>query len=141
MRIKLTSGQFDRLMLREQETRSKAILSEGIKEVLLGVAKLMEVNLTGLNKDIAERALSDETIMSEIKNTLESEEKVEELKELLEKKGVKFPDKLLAKNAKKIMDSYNKIAEENNLTHRLDMAAGNNLTGQDEKTSDSVMMS
>ena len=135
MKIRLTSGQLDRLMLHEQKTRSKAPLNEGTKEVLLGVAKLMEINLTGLNKELAENALADKTTMSEIKHTLESPEKIKELINTLAEKGVKTPEKLLAKNAKKIIDSYNKLSEE-----KLDAKAGLNLASLDKESSDSLVM-
>ena len=89
MRIKLTSEQYDRLVLREQETRSKEPLNEGMRDVLLGVAELMEVKLSGLNKELAIKALSDGNIMREIKTTLEDEERFKEFTELLSEKGVK----------------------------------------------------
>ena len=142
MRIKLTSEQYDRLVLREQETRSKEPLNEGMRDVLLGVAELMEVKLSGLNKELAIKALSDGNIMREIKTTLEDEERFKEFTELLSEKGVKNPINLLANNAKKIIDGYNKSAKANNLKETLGIEAGRNLAPVDGKESenDSVVM-
>ena len=91
-KIKITSEQYKSILLREQENRLNAsgnvlnenlelgpeLLEEGWKEVLLGVALLMGVGLTGINKTMAQNALKDEQTMSQIKATLEDENKTRE---------------------------------------------------------------
>ena len=146
-KIKITSEQYKSILLREQENRLNAsgnvlnenlelgpeLLEEGWKEVLLGVASLLGVGLTGLNKAMAQDALGDENIMGEIKSALENKNKIEELVKALEEKGMKNPKNLLAKNAKKIKDEYNKISKDNNMKHIIGTNVIANLIGLDKE--------
>ena len=124
-KIKITANQYNNILLREQKLRlinnseSKEVLEEGLKDVLLGVSLLMDVNLSGLNKENAQKAVSDNTIMSEIKATLENEEKTKELSKAFSEKGMQNPDMLLAKNAEKIVDKFNELAEDNLIKDRI----------------------
>jgi hypothetical protein len=49
-----------------------------LEDVVLGVAMLCGI-ITGQNKEIADNAVKDPTIMAEIKATLEDEVKISEL--------------------------------------------------------------
>jgi outer membrane protein OmpA-like peptidoglycan-associated protein len=65
--------------------------------------------------------------MSQIKATLEDENKVAELSDLLEKKGMKNADEKLANNAEQVMDQFNKIAKNNKIKYHVDTKVVKNL--------------
>jgi len=144
-KIKITSEQYKSILLREQENRLNAsgnvlnenlelgpeLLEEGWKEVLLGVALLMGVGLTGINKTMAQNALKDEQTMSQIKATLEDENKTRELAKAYEEKGMKNPDTLLAKNAEKIKNKFNEVAADNKISYNVSTRVVDNLTSLD----------
>lgn len=131
-RVKITSKQYNAILLREQESRLECnitslkesfnkdteLLEEGLKEVLLGVAKLLDVKLSGVNKVAAENALKDELVISEIKDILEDGNKIKELSKTFAEKGMKEPDLKLANNAKKIIDNFNKLSENKKLNDK-----------------------
>ncbi len=137
----LTKKQYDRLLLHEQQSRLKTsgelinetidpsveLLEEGWKEVVLGVAMMLGVGLTGQNKIMAQDAVKNAQTMAQIKSTLEDSDKTGELIELLKQKGMKDPESKLADNAEKVMDTYNKIAANDNLKYKVDIKVVNNL--------------
>lgn len=144
-KIKITSEQYKSILLREQESRLNAsgnvlnenlelgpeLLEEGWKEVLLGVAMLMGVGLTGVNKAMAQDALKNSETMSQIKATLEDENKTQELAKAFQEKGMKNPDTLLAKNAEKIKDKFNEVADDNKISYKVSNKVVDNLTSLD----------
>ena len=144
-KIKITSEQYKSILLREQESRLNAsgnvlnenlelgpeLLEEGWKEVLLGVAMLMGVGLTGVNKAMAQDALKNSETMAQIKATLEDENKTQELAKAFQEKGMKNPDTLLAKNAEKIKDKFNEVADDNKISYKVSNKVVDNLTSLD----------
>jgi outer membrane protein OmpA-like peptidoglycan-associated protein len=140
-KLKITKEQYNRILIREQEARLKAsgdlltenistdpeLLEEGWKEVVLGVAMMMGVGLSGQNKAMAQDAVKNASTMSQIKATLEDENKVAELSDLLEKKGMKNADEKLANNAEQVMDQFNKIAKNNKIKYHVDTKVVKNL--------------
>lgn len=140
-KIKITQTQYNAILLREQQSRLKAssnvlneniatdpeLLEEGWKEVVLGVAMMLGVGLTGQNKLMAQDAVKNATTMAQIKATLEDSSKVAELSDLLEKKGMKNADDKLADNAEHIMDQFNDIAEDNGIKYKVDTKVVTNL--------------
>jgi len=144
-KIRITSEQYKSILLREQESRLNAsknvlneniylgpeLLEEGWKDVILGVALLMGVGLTGVNKAVAQDALKNNQTMAQIKATLEDENKTRELARAYEEKGMKNPDSLLAKNAEKIKDNFNKVADDNKINYKVSNTVVDNLTSLD----------
>jgi hypothetical protein len=144
-KIRITSEQYKSILLREQESRLMAsenvlnenidlgpeLLEEGWKEVLLGVAMLMGVGLTGVNKAVAQDALKNSQTMAQIKATLEDENKTQELAKAFEEKGMKNPDALMAKNAEKIKDNFNKVADDNKINYKVSNKVVDNLSSLD----------
>ena len=134
-RIKITPKQYNTIILREQEARLNAsgdvinetleldpeVLEEGWKEVVLGVAMLLNLGLSGQNKAMAQDAVKNVKTMSQIKATLEDADKTKELVDLLKQKGMKDPAKTLSTNAEKVVDKYNEIAKDNNLKYHVDV--------------------
>ena len=112
-RIKITTQQYETLILREQETRLKApqrVLNEDSKEVTLGMALLSGLKLSGLNKELAEKAIADEAVINQIKATLEDRYKTKDLAKSFGEKGLANSDYFFANNADKIIDAFNKVA-------------------------------
>lgn len=140
-KLKITQEQYNRILLHEQESRLKAsgelitetldestqLLEEGWKEVVLGVAMMMGVGLTGQNKAMAQDAVKNEKTMAQIKATLEDSSKTAELVDLLKQKGMKDPESKLAQNAEKVMDAYNRIAADDDIKYKVDVKVVNNL--------------
>jgi flagellar motor protein MotB len=65
--------------------------------------------------------------MAQIKSTLEDEQKTKELSQAFAEKGISNPDSLLAKNAEKIVDKFNELAKDKNITYRVSQTVVNNL--------------
>jgi hypothetical protein len=141
MKIRITEEQLRTIFLNEQKNHLKnnkyflnetfykdaEILEEGWREVVLGVSMLLGVGLTGPNKAIAQDALKNDETMAQIKSTLENREKTDELVDLLKQQGLKDPDSLLAKNAQNVVNKFNKLADENDLTYKVSTKVVDNL--------------
>lgn len=140
-KLKISQKQYDAILLHEQQSRLKAsgdlltenlnestqLLEEGWREVVLGVAMMLGVGLTGQNKAMAQDAVKNASTMAQIKATLEDEEKVGELVDALKTKGMKDPESKLAQNAEKVVDAYNRIAADDDIKYKIDVKVVNNL--------------
>lgn len=145
-RLKISKKQYDSIILKEHMNRlqdntdtifsfminESTLLNEGWKEVVLGVSMLVGVNLTGQNKKIAQDAVNNDKTMSQIKSILEDSEKIKELVDAMEQKGLKDPNIVLSKNAEKIVDSFNDLSK----NIKLDVKVINNLLSLDSKTNE-----
>ena len=133
-KIKITYEQYNRLILNEQKNRSHKInLNEDMKEVLLGVSLLMDINLSGQNKEVAEKAIKTDSTMLEIKKVLEDSNKLNQLVAALTEKGYNDAEIKMAKKANEVVNKFNDYAESNNIKHRLDTEAFNNLVKLDNE--------
>lgn len=110
----ITEQQYQ-LILNYQD---KQQLNEGWKEIVLGTAMLLGVNLSGQNKLIAQDAIKNQQILTQIKNTLESD-KIEDLSQSLEDAGLRNALDKIENNAKTIEDKFNKIAKDKGLDYKL----------------------
>lgn len=140
-KLKITQKQYNSLLLNEQKTRLDAsetiiieelneniqVLEEGWKEVVLGVAMMLGIGLTGQNKIQAQNAVKNQATMDQIKATLEDSAKTKELVELLKEKGMKDPETKLSQNAEKVIDTFNKIAKNEKMSPRLDIKTVNTI--------------
>ena len=147
-KIKITNKQYNSILMREQESRLNAfkgtisenvspnseLLKEGWKEVVLGVALMLGVRLTGQNKLIATNVIKDSKVMSDIKNTLEDEDKTKELIDAFKEKGMSEPEKKLALNAERVVDNYNKFAKENGIDSVIDVKTTQGLVNLNNKS-------
>lgn len=133
-KIKITPKQYNAIIFSEQLDKSLSngeLLEEGWKEVVLGTAMLMGVGLSGINKISAQNALKNDSVMSQIKQTLEDENKIKELSKAFADKGMKNPDSLIVKNAKKAVNQFNKLAQEHDKTYRVSEKAVETLESLD----------
>ena len=121
-KLKITQEQYNKIILHEQASRS-SLLIETTHEVVLGVAKLAGLKLSGHNDTVAKNALNDAKTMSLIKSTLEDEGKVKELVKKMEEKGMKDVESFLSKNVDSIVKGYNEYAK----AEKLDFISKTNL--------------
>ncbi len=98
----ITEQQFNRLMLHEQKSR----LNENSNEVLLGVAFMLGVKLSGRNKEVATNSIQDTHIMGKIKATLEDENKTKDLIKSLTEKGMKSPESTIINKLEDLVHKY-----------------------------------
>jgi hypothetical protein len=107
-KIKITEQQYNKLLLHEE----KKHLNENTNNVLLVIASLAGVDLTGNNKLVADKSKQDPNIMAKVKSTLETDYKLDNLVDALKEKGLKNPDIFLARNAEKIIKNYNDVSDD-----------------------------
>jgi hypothetical protein len=131
-KIKITTEQYNKILLHEQNNRlnSSKKLNEGQKEVVLAVSKLMGLELSGLNKEMADKALKDKAVMREILSTFEDVNKIKNLISSLEEKGMENAKDKLSTNAKDIVNNYNKASEENKIGIKMGLFIMSNLKGE-----------
>ena len=124
-KIKITQEQYNKLIITEQKrlinnssdllsesiNKNSELLEEGWKEIVLGVAMLMGLNLTGQNDLTAQKALSDANTINQIEATLENDSKIQELIDAMKEKGMADPSAMLAKNADKIVNNFNNLSD------------------------------
>lgn len=122
-KLKITNEQYNRLILKEHDSR---ILNETesslntSNDILLGLARIMGVNLTGFNSHKAESIIKDSSKMSELKKIIQNPEKRQGLIDDLNNKGMINPnDKVLYKSTD-IADNFNKISKENGFDYKID---------------------
>ena len=121
-KLKITQEQYNNIILHEQASRS-SLLTETTHEVVLGVAKLAGLKLSGHNETVAKNALNDAKTMTLIKSTLEDDNKVKELVKKMEEKGMKDVESFLSKNVESIVKGYNEYAK----AEKLDFISKTNL--------------
>lgn len=124
--LKITQSQFDKIVLYEQQNKS-VLLRENAKDLALTIALLSGIKLTGQNEYTVNNLIKDKKNMMMVKNTLEDEDKIQELVDALNEKGMKNPEKSLAKNAEKIIKNFNDISEKEKMNIKLDFLSSNIL--------------
>lgn len=124
--LKITQSQFDRILLYEERKRD-ILINESAKDLALTIALLSGIKLTGQNEYLVNKLIKNKDNMTMVKSTLEDENKVQELVDALSEKGMKNPERSLAKNAEKIVKKFNEISEKEHLSLKLDFLTANNL--------------
>jgi hypothetical protein len=124
--LKITQSQFDRILLYEERKRN-ILINESAKDLALTIALLSGIKLTGQNEYLVNKLIKSKDNMTMVKNTLENEHKIQELVDALSEKGMKDPERSLAKNADKIVKKFNEISEKEQLSLKLDFLTANNL--------------
>lgn len=112
-KIKITVEQYNRLFKGDNKERS--LVSETSNEVVLGVAKLTGLKVSGTNEIVADKALKDENTLLMIKACLEDETKLSELVKDMEEKGMKDVESFLIKNVDKLIKNFNEKSNINTL--------------------------
>ena len=92
----------------QEGMNSRKILTEN-KEVVLGVALLLGVKLSGLNNELAHKYIVDDKVIGQIKNILGDEFKTKELIKNMEEKGMSDVKTLLTKKAEEVVKNFDKF--------------------------------
>ncbi len=124
--LKITQKQFNKILLYEEKNKN-ILLRENAKDLALTIALLSGIKLTGQNEYTVNNLIKDKKNMLMVKNTLEDEDKIKELIDALSEKGMKNPEKVLSKNAEKIMNKFNEISDTESLGFKLDFLTKSNL--------------
>jgi hypothetical protein len=131
--LKITQSQFDRILLYEERKRD-ILINESAKDLALTIALLSGIKLTGQNEYLVNKLIKNKENMTMVKNTIEDEHKVQDLVDALSEKGMKNPERSLAKNADKIVKNFNeiiekfdKLSEKEKIDLKLDFLGSNNL--------------
>lgn len=135
-KIKITQQQYDKILLHEQtsrlallkEAKEEETLSHEDLDVVLTIGKLIGLKLTGKNLHDVETAIKKPEVLTKVKDTLENEEKLNTLIDNLVSKGMKDAKDVLIKHTDRLVDRYNKAAEEAGLQSKLDFIAKGNIT-------------
>lgn len=111
-KIIITEAQYNQIL--EFEKANRVIISEN-RGVIYGVAKLMGVKLTGMNLEVANKALDNEKILGDILKTFEDDFKFDNLIKAMEEKGMENAKEKLLKQGDSIIDKFNQICDEKGL--------------------------
>ncbi len=115
-KIIITETQYNRIL--EFEKRNRVLINEN-REILYGVAKLMGVKLTGMNLELASKALDDEKTLGDILSTLEDDLKFETLIKSMEEKGMENAKEKLLKQSDSIIDKFNEICDKKGINKEM----------------------
>ncbi len=124
--LKITQTQFNRILLYEERKRN-ILINENAKDLALTIALLSGIKLTGQNEYLVNKLIKSKDNMTMVKNTLEDENRIQELVDALSEKGMKDPERSLSKNAEKIVKKFNEISEKEQFSLKLDFLTTNNL--------------
>lgn len=111
MKIKITTEQYNKILLNEQKN---ILLHEN---EMLAISKLLGVELSGQNKIDADNFLSKNQNLEKIQNTIETDNS--KIKNFFEEKGKKNFEEFIQQNGVKLIKNFNKKAEELNLKNRI----------------------
>ena len=103
----ITEKQYNKILV--NEAISRTLLSENNKEVVLGVALLLGMNLSGLNKELAHKYIKNDKVVNNIKTILNNEYKTDELIKNMEEKGMGDVKSLLKSKSRDIVKNFDKF--------------------------------
>lgn len=135
MKLKITNKQYQKIIIHEQNSRL-SIINEGKDEktisyddlkVLLTLGKIIGLPLSGQNLHIAEKNIKNEAVLSKIKDIVEDEDRLYDIIDQFNEKGMRSADELLSKNAENIVKEFNKITSELGINKKLDFLAKHRL--------------
>jgi flagellar motor protein MotB len=101
-------------------TEDVEFINEGFREVVLGVAMLMGLGLTGQNKANAQDALNDAKILQQIDSTL-SGPNIKQVADKMESMGLNNAMEVIQNNADEIKRNYASFANKRNIDPKLDL--------------------
>lgn len=116
MKIIITEKQYKMILLKE--TENKSILNEAKNEtpinnnIILAINSLLGNKVTGHNENLLKNALNDETTFKEIKDILESKDRLKDLIKTMESKGFSNPLNKIKNNFKELMEKFNEKSKE-----------------------------
>lgn len=115
-KIIITEAQYNRIL--EFEKSNVVLITEN-RDTIYGVAKLMGVKLTGMNLEIANKALDNEKMLGDILSTLEDDFKFESLVKSMEEKGMEDAKEKILKQGDTIIDKFNEICDKKGINKEM----------------------
>lgn len=112
-KLKITKEQLERVFF--EGNPISLILTEASNEVVVGLASLAGLKLSGRNEIVAKNALKDENTLKAIKASLEDESQLAEIIKDMEEKGMKDVESFLLKNVDTIISKFNETSRINKL--------------------------
>jgi hypothetical protein len=119
----ITEKQYNAIL--EHVKQIKSSINEGDEAikidlgVLLAIGTILGFNITGHNEIKAEKALKDVKTFEGIKDILSSEDKIKDLINSFEIKGMPEPTKKLSDNKSKLISKFNDLSKENGFDIKL----------------------
>jgi len=111
MKIIITESQYNRLFLNEE----KEVQFNYDVDTILAFAKLIGLPLKGQNKFLANKALDNKDVLSNIYSIMTSAEAKQNIIDDLENKGMNGAESKLHDNIETIVNNFNKHSKENQL--------------------------
>lgn len=117
--------------LTEEVVVQDYIIQEGWKDIVLGVAMLAGIGLTGQNKAMAQKAVNDPYILQQVQDVLQ-DDRIEDVADSLEAAGMSDAMEKIVKNADKLEKNFNaKAVEFKGIKGGIRMYHGKELARQD----------
>ena len=111
MKIIITESQYNRLFLNEE----KEVQFKYDVDTILAFAKLIGLPLKGQNEFLANKALGNEDILSNIHSIMTNVEAKQNMIDDLENKGMNGAESKLHDNIETIINNFNKHSKKNQL--------------------------
>lgn len=112
-KLKITKEQLERVIFEGKPI--SLVLTEASNEVVVGLASLAGLKLSGRNEIVAKNALKDENTLKAIKASLEDESQLAKIIKDMEEKGMKDVESFLLKNVDSIISKFNETSRINKL--------------------------
>lgn len=109
-RIKITEQQLRVLVehIKSDGNPKKEVIEEGFKDILLGTALLLNLNLSGQNAVEAKQMAKDKEALEQLTNVLQNDSMRSKVVDFYEKKGLKDVEKQIVKNNEKLIKALEK---------------------------------
>ena len=111
MKIIITESQYNRLFLKEE----KEVQFKYDVDTILAFAKLIGLPLKGQNEFLANKALSNEDILSNIRSIMTNVDAKQNMIDDLENKGMNGAESKLHDNIETIINNFNRYSKKNQL--------------------------
>lgn len=113
-KIIITEQQYKRLIISESDDKTN-----NLKRLFFGVSILLGYNLTGQNKIIGDNVLEDKTNIESIGKIFMDENKLKNLIDLMEEKGIENAEGVLKEKIDEFVKKYNDYSQKLGCEHKL----------------------
>lgn len=109
-RIKITEQQLRVIVehIKSDDNSNKEIIEEGFKDLLLGAALLLNLNLSGQNAAEVKQMAKDKEALEQLSSVLQNDSMRSKVVDFYEKKGLKDVDQKIVKNNEKLIKALEK---------------------------------
>lgn len=108
-KIIITESQLKKLIENSiNEANEPEVIEEGFKDILLGAALLLNLNVSGQNASEIKQLEKDEAALEQLSNVLQDDSTRSKVVDFYEKRGLKDVDSKIIKNNKELIKSLKK---------------------------------